>query len=102
MFGVFGANTIAGHSHTAAIRQGCYLVGLSGKLDQGYNEVDASRWIRGFGIVNRFEGFTFVHLIHIRGNSVLAGRKMLRPQSLESWNLPDYKASVRFDFKPSK
>ena len=37
-----GAKTVIGHSHTAAILEGCYQVGVSGKLDQGYNRGPSS------------------------------------------------------------
>ena len=32
-----GRKSVIGHSHSAGIHEGCYQVGLSGKMDQGYN-----------------------------------------------------------------
>ena len=37
-----GTTTIVGHSHTPAILEGCYQVGVTGKLDQGYNKGPSS------------------------------------------------------------
>jgi len=45
-----------GHVHYPSIRFGCYSVGMTGNLDQGYNEPMASRWMHGFGISASYAG----------------------------------------------
>lgn len=47
-----GVNTLSGHSHMSGIRFGCYSVASSCNLNQGYNEINASRWSNGFAVVN--------------------------------------------------
>ena len=37
-----GVKTIVGHRHTPSITDGCYTVGVTGKLDQGYNDLPSS------------------------------------------------------------
>jgi hypothetical protein len=37
-----GVKTIVGHRHTPSIVDGCYTVGVTGKLDQGYNDLPSS------------------------------------------------------------
>lgn len=37
-----GIKTIVGHRHTPSILDGCYTVGVIGKLDQGYNDLPSS------------------------------------------------------------
>ena len=37
-----GEKTVIGHSHSPAILDGCYQVGVTGKLDQGYNKGPSS------------------------------------------------------------
>lgn len=37
-----GVKTVVGHSHTPSIVDGCYTVGVIGKLDQGYNTLPSS------------------------------------------------------------
>ena len=37
-----GVKTVVGHRHTPSIRDGCYTVGVIGKLDQGYNDLPSS------------------------------------------------------------
>lgn len=61
----FGSDTIVGHLHVNEIRRGCYIVGLSGKYDQGYNDVNGSRWTQGFGFTNCYKGMNFTQLINI-------------------------------------
>lgn len=37
-----GVKTVVGHRHTPSIADGCYTVGVTGKLDQGYNDLPCS------------------------------------------------------------
>jgi hypothetical protein len=37
-----GVKTVVGHRHTPSITDGCYTVGVTGKLDQGYNDLPSS------------------------------------------------------------
>lgn len=56
---------VLGHIHYPSIRQGCYSVGLLGKMDQNYNEVNASNWIHGFGISTTFKEKTWITTIPV-------------------------------------
>jgi len=100
IFNTFGRNTVIGHSHTAAVRMGCYMVGHSGLLEQGYNETEASAWINGFGYCNLFEDVPFVSLVHIRSKRFRIHNKTYRPANVDSWTVPTYKASINFEFQP--
>lgn len=61
----FGDNTIVGHLHVNEIKRGCYIVGLTGKYDQQYNDLCGSRWQQGFGFTNQYKGCDFTQLISI-------------------------------------
>lgn len=37
-----GVKTVVGHRHTPSVDDGCYTVGIIGKLDQGYNDLPCS------------------------------------------------------------
>ena len=37
-----GVKTVIGHGHSPNITEGCYQVGVTGKLDQGYNDLPSS------------------------------------------------------------
>lgn len=53
--------TFTAHTHTPSIRNGCYTVGLTGKLDLDYNR-GPSKWLHAHGIVypNGKRAFVFV------------------------------------------
>lgn len=48
-----------GHVHYPSIYSGAYSIGLAGKVDQGYNEDNASRWMNGFGMSASYKGVTW-------------------------------------------
>ena len=99
IFNTYGANTISAHSHYPATRLGCYLVGLTGQMDQEYNEVETSRWMHGFGYVNVFDGIPFIGLVHIRGKKFRIGDHSFTPKNPSNWDAPQFKASIAFEFK---
>lgn len=45
-----GCKTIIGHSHSPQIQNDCYVVGVTGKLDQGYN-LPPSSWLNAHCVV---------------------------------------------------
>lgn len=45
-----GFKTFTGHTHTPSIVDGCYTVGVTGKLDMGYNK-GPSKWMHTHGII---------------------------------------------------
>lgn len=80
----FGKDTIVGHLHVNEIKRGCYIVGLSGKYDQQYNDVNGSRWQQGFGFTNYYNGVGFTQLISIDKNyNFLLNRKLFSVKQLE-------------------
>jgi len=94
----YGNNTVMGNIHYSCIRSGCYSVGMSGRLNQDYNEVDASQWVHGFGYANVFDGKCFVTLITIIDNKFRINGKNYVPKTPELWNVPDYKANLAIEF----
>ena len=91
----YGENTIMGNIHYPAIRSGCYSVPMSGKLDQEYNEVEASQWMQGFGYANLFENCSFITIVTVMdGQCTVAGRTYA-PRDCSSWmTLPTYEVSI--------
>jgi hypothetical protein len=95
----FGKDVFMGHIHRPEIRFGCYSVGLSGELDQEYNEPEASNWMHGFGLCNQFMGINWATSVAIIDNSCLLNRKTYKPVDPESWKLPaKYQVRLEYDF----
>jgi hypothetical protein len=97
--GTFGPNTLMGNFHYPAIRFGCYSVGLTGQLDQEYNEADASQWLHGFAFCNIFEDQAFLSLVNIKSDKCILNGKTFRPKKPSNWDLPDFDACISFRFK---
>jgi len=95
----FGRDIFIGHIHCPAIRSGCYSVGLSGKLDQDYNEPEASEWIHGFALCNHYKGKCWPTTIAIIDNQCRLNGKTYRPSNLDSWKLGKYKVRLHYDSK---
>ena len=93
-----GDNTILGDIHYPSMRYGCYSVGLSGKMNQEYNETSVTRWMHGFGYCNVFEGQHFISLISIRKYKFSINNKIYTPQNPSVWQIPLYKASINYNF----
>jgi hypothetical protein len=87
-----------GHVHYPAIRFGAYSVGMSGKLDQGYNEVQASTWLNGCAVVALYGGMAFTQLIDIRAGACCYGGRRYRGRSAE-YVVPAVHARLEFDFE---
>ena len=94
----FGDDVFIGHIHRPAIRFGCYSVGLSGKLDQSYNEPDASNWMHGFGLCNQFKGKSWSTTLAIVKNRCVLGGKTYYPIDPDSWKLPSYNVKIHYGF----
>lgn len=94
----FGSNTVMGNIHYPAIRTGCYSIGLTGLMDQQYNEIEATQWLQGFAYCNLYGGVGFVSLVNIIDGQCVVGGKVYRPQNPAEWDLPDFTASINFDF----
>lgn len=60
-FSRLGFKTFTAHTHSPSIVDGCYTVGVMGKLDMGYN-VGPSNWMHTHGIIyqNGKRGFLFI------------------------------------------
>lgn len=98
-FNTFGRNSIIGHLHTPTIRNGCYIVGLSGELNQDYNEPEASSWMHGFGYVNFFEGHSFISLVNIRNHRTWINGRYYTSKNPSNWTTPKYEANITFSFE---
>lgn len=57
-----GTKTIIGHHHTPAILDGCYQVGVTGKLDQRYNALPSS-WMHSHCVIYANGKRTLIHVI---------------------------------------
>lgn len=96
---VFGHNTIMGHLHRPAIRFGCYMVPLSGSVDQGYNESIASNWVQGFLTVNTFDEHAFITPYMIRNYRISINSKEYYSTNSDEWKLPDdYDVSIEYSY----
>lgn len=93
----YGKSVFVGHVHNPGIRFGCYTVGLSGEMDQEYNEVHASAWIHGFGLCNQFNGQDWPTTIIIDKRQCLLNNKKYVPAHPEQWKLKKYKAKLVYD-----
>lgn len=90
----FGRDIFIGHIHYPSIRFGCYSVGLTGELDQDYNEPSASQWMHGIGLCNHYKGQSFMTTIAIVNNKCVINRKTYTPQRPEAWKMKGFKAEL--------
>lgn len=95
---VFGKDVFIGHIHRPEIRFGCCSVGLSGKLDQDYNEPEASNWIHGFGLCNQYKGQNWLTSIAIIDSRCVINNKTYEPGNLDSWKMSRYTAKLIYEF----
>jgi hypothetical protein len=89
---------VQGHSHYSAIRSGSYAIGLCGKLDQKYNEVNSSRWNHGFGIASSHGERTWVTTIPILFDNLYLNGKHYRGSNDSKWVMDDFKATIHYEF----
>lgn len=61
----FGRNTLMGHSHSTASRFGCQVIGLTGLMNQNYNDVTGSNWNHGFALINFYNKIPFISNIAV-------------------------------------
>lgn len=92
-----GHNTFIGHVHYPSIRFGSFTVGLAGKMDQGYNEPEASSWVHGFGLCNQYKGISFMTTIAIFNNKCFIGNKTYCPNNTKVWSIERYKAKITYE-----
>ena len=95
---VIGENTVLGDVHYPSIRNGCYSVGMSGKMNQEYNETSVTRWMHGFGFCNIFDGQCFISLVNIDKYRFSINNKNYLPKNPSVWQIPLYKASINYNF----
>lgn len=96
---VMEKDSMCGHRHRPEIREGAYCIGLMGKMDQEYNEVEASNWIHGYGIVSTFEGEAFMSTVPIIDYKTFYDGKWITPrENLEMWNPQVLNAEVDYTF----
>ena len=93
---IFGENTFLGHIHNPSIRFGCFSIGLSGLLDQGYNEPQSSNWIHGFGLCNIYMGKSFPTTIAIVRNKCSINNKTYSPKNSNNWNVKKFSAQIQY------
>ena len=94
----YGKDTFVGHIHRTEIRMGCYGVGLTGNLDQEYNEPSASDWVNGVGFCNQYKGKSWMTSIAIIDNKCIL-KKVYTPKNPSSWKVKDYTARIVYDVK---
>ena len=92
----FGKNVFMGHIHNPSIRFGCYSVGLTGELNQDYNEAEASQWIHGFGLCNQYKGKSWMTTVAIVQNKCFLNNKKYIPVKPESWNVSKYNVKLQY------
>lgn len=90
----FGKDVFIGHIHRPEIRFGCHSIGLSGILDQDYNEPDASNWVHGFGLCNQFMGKNWPTTIAIVDNKCLINGKTYESSDPSSWKVDKYSVKI--------
>jgi predicted phosphodiesterase len=95
----FGRDVFVGHIHCPAIRFGCFSIGLTGKIDQEYNEPNASKWVQGFGMCNQYKGKNWATTIAIINRQCILNKKLYKPIDPSSWQLKGYKARIVYDVK---
>jgi predicted DNA-binding protein YlxM (UPF0122 family) len=93
----FGKDIFVGHVHYPAIRFGCYSLGLTGKLDQNYNEPSASQWIHGFGLCNVYKKVPFMTTIAIVDDKCIMKKGVYTPKKPSNWELKSYAVSLSFE-----
>ena len=94
----FGDCVFLGHVHYPAIRFGSYSIGLSGQLDQIYNEPAASTWIHGFGLCNQYDGFSWPTTLAISNGRCIINGKKYAPKDASSWVAKKFKARLTYSF----
>jgi len=99
----FGSDIFIGHIHRPEIRFGCYSIGLSGCLDQDYNEPDASNWLHGFGMCNQFMGQSWLTTVAIVNDKcVINGRTYSPSKNVASWKPNKYRSRMIYKFDEQK
>jgi hypothetical protein len=88
-------DTMVGHCHNPSIRRGVYFIGMLGDLDQGYNEVEMSNWMHGFGLVTHYGGEVFMTTVGFENASLLfLDRELCGDGGCSRWNPPDFDIDV--------
>jgi hypothetical protein len=96
----FSRDTLIGHIHYPSIRYGCYSIGLTGKLDQGYNEPNASQWTHGLGMVNHYKGETFITSLAIVNYKINLNGKTYESSNDDFWKRPAFEvAPLTYEFE---
>jgi predicted DNA-binding protein YlxM (UPF0122 family) len=93
----FGTCVFMGDSHYPAMRFDTIVIGLTGELDQKYNEPSASTWINGFGLCNHYDGKSWPTTIAIVSNECRINDKKYIPKSPGNWKLKGYTAKITFE-----
>jgi len=96
---IFGRNCIMGHCHYPSTRSGCHTVGLSGLLDQEYNETIATKWLPGFAYCNTFEDQAFICNVPIINSKFVISHKTYTPRRLDNWKFNNYNVSLKYKFE---
>lgn len=94
----FGGDVIMGHVHYPAKRFNGYSIGLTGQLDQDYNEVNASNWVHGFGMVNQYKGVNFIFPVSILNHKLLLNDTLYEPEEDDFWDIGEFSAKIEFKY----
>ena len=92
----FGEPVFIGHIHSPGIRFGCLSIGCSCKLDQGYNEPNASTWMNGFGMCNHYMGKSFPTSIVSNHKCILDKTYSSSESKNKKWNVDKFEAKIEF------
>jgi len=93
----YGDSVFMGDGHYTAVRYGANMVGLTGELDQGYNEANASSWTNGVGLCNHYAGKSWPTTIVISDDQIRINGKHYEPKNPESWDLKKYSAKLTYE-----
>jgi hypothetical protein len=96
--GTFGRNTVIGDVHYPSMRLGCCSIGMTGVLDQKYNEKNASKWAHGLGYCNVFDGVPFITSISIPESKCHIDGNVYAPKDCEKWIMRDFQAEISYRY----
>ena len=91
-------DTMFGHCHRPSCRAGAYGIGLLGLLDQGYNEVESSNWVHGFGVTTHYCGEAFMNTVPIIGYRTVINSQWITYDAgqLGKWAPKKFKPQMKY------
>ena len=89
--------TYMGDSHHCAIRYGTFVVGMTGELNQEYNEITATTWCHGLGLCNQYKGKSWPTTIQIINDRCILKSNNYVPKNPDEWSMKNYKAKIVYE-----